>query len=146
MRAFSVLLALLTFLPMPLAFPLSLSSLFRRACDATCLTTTDILLFHTPMATFQARRAARDPPYLDWNSDGCTDAPDKPLGYNFLPSCQRHDFGYRNYKAQARFTEPNRKLIDDNFLKDLDNECGKYSALKAAECRGLADIYYDAVR
>lgn len=136
----------LTLLPTPLAFPLSVPHLFRRACDAACLTTTDNLLLHTPMSAFQTARAAKSPAYLDWTSDGCSDSPDKPLGYNFLPSCQRHDFGYRNYKAQARFTEPNRKIIDDNFLKDLDNECSKYSDLKRAECRGLADVYYDAVR
>lgn len=146
---FFLLLALLTLLPTPLAFPLSVPNLFRRACDATCLATTDNLLLHTPMPAFQTARNAKNPAYLDWTSDGCTDSPDKPLGYNFLPSCQRHDFGYRNYKAQGRFTEPNRKIIDDNLKADLYNECSKYKglqALKGVECRGLADVYYDAVR
>ena len=146
---FFLLLAHLTLLPTSLAFPLSVPQLFRRVCDATCLTTTDNLLLHTSMDAFQVARAAKSPAYLIWTSDGCSDSPDKPLDYNFLPSCQRHDFGYRNYKNQARFTEPNRKIIDDNFKADLYNECSKYrglSSLKGVECRGLADIYYDAVR
>ena len=144
-----LLLALLTLHPTSPANPLSVPKLFRRACDATCLTTTDNLLLHTSMDAFQAARAAKSPAYLIWISDGCTDSPDKPLGYNFLPSCQRHDFGYRNYKDQARFTEPSRKIIDDNLKADLYNECSKYrglSSLKGVECRGLADIYYGAVR
>jgi Prokaryotic phospholipase A2 len=30
-------------------------------------------------------------------------------------ACQRHDFGYRNFKAQNRFTAANKLRIDDKF-------------------------------
>ena len=33
----------------------------------------------------------------------------------FVAGCQRHDFGYRNFKAQDRFTDENKLAIDDNF-------------------------------
>jgi Prokaryotic phospholipase A2 len=62
----------------------------------------------------QTRNAEPDNGQLDWTSDGCSDSPDKPLGFNFVPGCYRHDFGYRNYKKQGRFNETTRKTIDDN--------------------------------
>ena len=143
------LLLLLAVLPASLAFPLSIPNIVRRDCDADCVSTTDNLLLHTTMDQFQAARAAESPAYLVWTSDGCSESPDKPSGYNFLPSCQRHDFGYRNYKQQDRFTEPNRKVIDDNFKPDLYNLCKGYHGLsswKGVECRGIADLYYAAAR
>jgi hypothetical protein len=42
----------------------------------------------------------------------------RQAGYPFEPGCQRHDFGYRNYKAQGRFTDANKLRIDDNFLAE----------------------------
>ncbi|MCJ1264535.1 hypothetical protein MMC22_004407 [Lobaria immixta] len=149
MQPLFLLLAVLTLLPTSLAFPLSASNLLRRACDAACVTTTDNLLLHTPMATFQADRAAESPAWLIWTSDGCSESPDKPQGFNFLPSCQRHDFGYRNYKEEGRFTEPNRKIIDDNLKADLYDVCKEYkglSSFKGVECRRIADLYHLAVR
>ncbi|KUI67621.1 hypothetical protein VM1G_02835 [Cytospora mali] len=73
---------------------------------------TDELLLKTTLDEFDARREKRDPAYLIWDSDGCTNAPDNPGGFNFLPACQRHDFGYRNYRAQNRLTKAARKKID----------------------------------
>lgn len=149
MQALFFLLALLTLLPTPLASPLSVPHIFRRACGATCVAKTDTLLLHTSMDAFQAAKAAKSPAYLVWTDDGCSKSPDKPDGYNFLPSCQRHDFGYRNYKKQARLTEPNRKVIDDNLKTDLYHECKRYHGLsswKGVECRRIADIYHAAVR
>ncbi|MCJ1422181.1 hypothetical protein MMC29_000060 [Sticta canariensis] len=146
---FFLLLALLALLQTSLAFPLSVPKLFRRACKGACLTATDDLLLHTSMEEFQAARAEKSPADLIWSSDGCTDSPDEPFGYNFLPGCQRHDFGYRNYRDQARLTSPNRKVIDDNLKADLYEECSQYRGLfllKGIQCRGLADIYYGAVR
>ena len=104
-----------------------------------------MLLFSDTMDQFQAARNAKDPSELDWSSDGCTDSPDKPLGFNFLPSCQRHDFGYRNFKAQNRFTDSNKDEIDSNFKIDLYNQCAKGNIFEEAACKGLADLYYDAV-
>ncbi|OAX83076.1 hypothetical protein ACJ72_02564 [Emergomyces africanus] len=106
---------------------------------------TDRLLFSSTIAQFTAARKAKDPPSLNWNSDGCSKSPDKP-GFNFLPSCYRHDFGYRNYKAQDRFTRDNKKKIDKNFRSDLYNECAKEKDDgKEEACKDIADIYYWAV-
>lgn len=116
-------------------------------CSPPCQT--DGLLFHTPIASFLSSKAAQSPAGLIWTDDGCSKSPDKPDGYNFLPGCQRHDFGYRNYKDQGRFTEDNRGKIDGNLKTDLYNECNKYSGLsswKGVECRRIADLYYAAVR
>ncbi|MFC4588699.1 phospholipase [Sphaerisporangium corydalis] len=113
-------------------------------------TKTDQYIFTDSIGTFLQERAAQ--PYatqIDWSSDGCSWAPDKPQGFDFLPSCQRHDFGYRNYKRQSRFNEDNRGQIDINFKDDMYDVCRKYSgtqAYKGVICRGIADTYYATVR
>lgn len=61
-----------------------------------------------------------------------------------MPSCHRHDFGYRNYKKQSRFNAANKLRIDHNFARDLSNECNRQRAKNT--CRLIAGIYYDAVR
>ncbi|UQS24081.1 phospholipase [Amycolatopsis thermalba] len=103
---------------------------------------TDKYLFGTSLSRFEEIRADR--PYaakLDWSSDTCSWSPDKPLGFDFSPACHRHDFGYRNYKRQDRFTSANRKKIDDNFYADLKVIChGDW------RCNGTAWTYYQAVR
>ncbi|ASU82914.1 hypothetical protein CDO52_09045 [Nocardiopsis gilva YIM 90087] len=103
---------------------------------------TDEYLFGVSLSRFITIRDSA--PYagqLDWSSDSCSWSPDNPVGYNFDPGCKRHDFGYRNYKKQSRFTEPNRLKIDNNFRDDLYGICdGDWL------CRGVADIYYNAVR
>ncbi|CAG8492343.1 9526_t:CDS:1 [Paraglomus brasilianum] len=106
---------------------------------------TDAILFDFSIQDFLNAKAANSPDF-DFTDDGCSDAPDHPDGFNFLPGCQRHDFGYRNYKKQGRFTEDNRGKIDNNLKKDLYNECAQYSELKSVECRRIADIYFNAVR
>lgn len=103
---------------------------------------TDQYLYSTSLTSFQTVRAQQ--PYgdqLDWGSDGCSSSPDNPFGFNFVKACYRHDFGYRNYKRQARFTEPNRLSIDNNFKEDLYEICAGNWA-----CDRTADIYYAAVR
>ncbi|GAB3585827.1 phospholipase [Amycolatopsis endophytica] len=103
---------------------------------------TDTYLFGTSLSRFEQIRA--DQPYassLDWSSDTCSWSPDKPFGFDFAPACHRHDFGYRNYKKQDRFTSTSRKKIDDNFYTDLKNICGSNVA-----CKGTAWTYYQAVR
>ncbi|KAF2834459.1 hypothetical protein M501DRAFT_907618, partial [Patellaria atrata CBS 101060] len=104
---------------------------------------TDRLLFSSTMSQFQAARNARNPSGLDWTSDGCSSSPDNPLGFNFVPSCQRHDFGYRNYKRQNRF-EAGKARIDSNFRNDMYDQCTRESPSSA--CRVVADIYYNAVK
>ncbi|WP_114453560.1 phospholipase [Halopolyspora algeriensis] len=103
---------------------------------------TDLYLFGTSLDEFAAIRADR--PYdeqLDWSSDGCSWSPDEPLGHDFTRSCHRHDFGYRNYQDQGRFTEPNRLRIDDLFRADMYTQCDG-----DVTCQGVANVYYFAVR
>lgn len=117
------------------------AALQARQTDLEAIT--DTLLFSSTMAQFQAARNAQDPPELDWSSDGCSYSPDNPLGFDFEPSCQRHDFGYRNYKAQGRF-DAGKPSIDNNFKSDMDNQCATEGDLEDI-CRGVAEIYYTAV-
>lgn len=107
---------------------------------------TDRLMFSVSITSFLSSKAARIPSNLDWTDDGCSLSPDEPSGYNFLHSCQRHDFGYRNFKAEGRFTDANRLRIDNNFKTDLYNECNKHTGLSDDWCRTIADTYYTAVR
>jgi hypothetical protein len=106
--------------------------------------------FQVSMPVFlRARQAQVHRNILDWHSDGCSHVSNHPGGFNFLPSCERHDFGSRNYKRQHACNEHIRKEIDDNFHKDMYNVCSKFSGIeswKGVECRRFADIYYFAVR
>ena len=120
------------------------STISSRQTDL--IAATDSLLFSVNLGSFLSAKAAQTPAGLDWSDDGCSSSPDKPWGLNFLDSCKRHDFGYRNYKAQGRFTDPNRLSIDNNFKKDLTNECNRKSGPIKKLCQGTADTYYEAVR
>jgi len=103
---------------------------------------TDDYIFNRSLSDFGAIRSQQ--PYadqLDWSSDGCTLSPDDPFGFVFLPACQRHDFGYRNYHLQGRFTEDNRLALDNKFHSDMYGICGWNWW-----CRRTADVYYWAVR
>ncbi|NYH78003.1 hypothetical protein FHR84_001325 [Actinopolyspora biskrensis] len=103
---------------------------------------TDQYLFEVSLEEFvQIREARPHPNELDWSSDACSYSPDEPLGYEFTESCLRHDFGYRNYENQGRFTEDNRLSIDDNFRADMYSACAGDTA-----CERAADVYYFAVR
>ena len=117
MKLFSILFTLPT-----------LSLALTRPSETSLEQQTDLLLFSIPLHSFiKSRNAALSappqsnttPPLLDWNSDGCSSSPDYPLHFDFLPACQRHDFGYRNYKNQSRWNEANREKIDNNLLNDL---------------------------
>jgi len=107
---------------------------------------TDRLCFQTSMSSFLAAKRKQSPNTLIWTDDGCSKSPDRPAGFNFLHSCQRHDFGYRNFKKQNRFTKANRLRIDNKFKSDLYNECNRYGIIREAICKRLADTYYVAVR
>ncbi len=103
---------------------------------------TDTYLFDQTLNEFVGTRSDR--PHADqlvWSSDACSWSPDEPLGYEFTTSCYRHDFGYRNYEEQSRFTEPNRLAIDDNFRADMYSTCDGDTA-----CESVANLYYFAVR
>nr|BAB70714.1 p15 [Helicosporium sp. HN1] len=145
MKSFTfVVLALL---PFSSALPFGLFHRGGIASRATIEETTDTLLFSTPIAQFEAARNAQNPSTLDWSSDGCSSSPDDPFGFDFLSSCHRHDFGYRNYKKQNRFTAPNKARIDTNFKTDMYNQCNTESNIfTRAACKAVADIYYEAVK
>ncbi|ROV97423.1 hypothetical protein VMCG_06938 [Cytospora schulzeri] len=106
---------------------------------------TDELLFKTSLDEFITRREKRDPTDLVWESDGCTHAPDNPMGFNFLPACQRHDFGYRNYRAQNRLTKATKKEINKQFKNDLHGICHRY-LLRRPACKITATLFYEAVK
>jgi hypothetical protein len=111
-----------------------------QAVDVVAVT--DDYLFSKTLPQFKTIRAQT--PYsgqLDWSSDGCSYSPDNPFGFKFLPACHRHDFGYRNYKRQSRFTETTRLRIDNRFKTDMYYQCDGNWA-----CKRTADIYYKAVR
>ncbi|GAA2046905.1 phospholipase [Streptomyces carpaticus] len=82
---------------------------------------------------------------FDWSTDYCSWSPDNPFGFPFELSCARHDFGYRNYKAQGTFAA-NKARLDNAFHEDLKRVCARYSGATKTSCDGLAWTYYQAVR
>lgn len=116
------------------------------AADTCTPVATDALVLNTPLDDFLAARAAREPAACDWSSDNCSSSPDRPAGFDFVPACQRHDFGYRNARAQGRLDEALRLRYDDRFRADMYARCDGESGLRRAECRRIADVYYAAVR
>jgi Prokaryotic phospholipase A2 len=85
-------------------------------------------------------------------TNGCTLSPDVgyvPVYYNFHRSCDRHDLCYLNKPYGD--TSAGRKACDDAFRADMKAWCNGYydawwqSPARVA-CRGVADIYYTAVR
>lgn len=101
------------FLGAATALPLPVAVLPRQTAELVALT--DRYSFELTLPEFTAKHSARDPPALDWTTDGCSSSPNNPLGFPFLPGCHRHDFGYRNFKIQTRFTESNRLRLDNKF-------------------------------
>ncbi|KAI1846912.1 hypothetical protein JX266_007133 [Neoarthrinium moseri] len=104
-------------------------------------TITDQILFDITLPEFTTRRNAKNPSSLDWESDGCTSSPDNPLGFPYVPACNRHDFGYNNYRLQSRFTVSAKDAIDTNFKDDLYYQCDVYGR-SVSICKVLADVYH----
>ncbi|VUC25830.1 unnamed protein product [Clonostachys rosea] len=127
-----------------LVFAAGVFGMPARRSNSSDVATTDEYLFSLSLPTFSDKHLAKDPASLDWTTDGCTKSPDNPLGFDFLPACHRHDFGYNNYRSQSRFTESGKKKIDDNFLSDLKYLCESEKPKFA--CDALAEVYYAAVR
>lgn len=113
---------------------------------ATLQQITNHLSFEAPISEFNKARDARNPPQLDWSSDGCSSSPDTPGGVNFLPSCQRHDFGYRNFKGQHRFTDQNKAKIDKKLHDDLYRICSIEAKNDETACHATAEVYYNTVK
>ncbi|KAF2009232.1 hypothetical protein BU24DRAFT_428774 [Aaosphaeria arxii CBS 175.79] len=107
---------------------------------------TDRLLFDTSIEDFMKAHDEKNPSNLIWEGDGCSGSPDDPMRFNFTASCYRHDFGYGNLKDQDRFDD-DKKKVDKKFKDDMKDECDKEdNVLKEAACKGLAELYYRAVR
>ncbi len=89
--------------------------------------------------------------HLDWSSDGCSfPAPWQILPWwgghaRFYYACHRHDFGYRNFHEQRRWTAWNKLRIDVKFLNDMRATCGEVSWYWRANCGGVAWSYYSTV-
>jgi hypothetical protein len=133
----SAILILLSFTTSAVALPFTLSSLILHIRQTpTLVSETDILLFTDTLPEFETARNTNNPSGLDYSSD--------PLGFNYLPACHRHDFGYQNYRIQGRFTKCAKALIDENFKKDLDYQCS-FEEFESA-CRDLAEVYYEAMK
>jgi hypothetical protein len=105
----------------------------------------------TSVSSYNAWNAARlnKPAWaayqFDWSTDNCSFSPDQPLGFDFRLPCQRHDWGYGNYKAMGQFPA-NKSRLDDAFYQDLRRKCAQYSAIVRPACNSLAWTYYQAVR
>ena len=91
------------------------------------------------------------PPYLVWESDGCS-APVIGSGpFDFSLACRRHDFGWRNLKAIDSDAVPvwvidNKDRVDAGFLWDMRSRCAALSPVLRLGCDTTARIYYSAVR
>ena len=81
-----------------------------------------------------------------WTTDLCSWSPDKPLGVDFSMPCRRHDFNYRNFKANAIWNATNKAKIDSAFLGDMKAVCAKASWYKKPTCYASAETYYAFVK
>ncbi|MEV0236012.1 phospholipase A2 [Nonomuraea sp. NPDC050786] len=85
--------------------------------------------------------------------DHCTKSPDRPLGFDFRPACDSHDYGYglmtnqkKKYKYYLDRTTWRKLDVDTRFYITLkDKVCGGYFFLVRGSCRKLAAVYYAAV-
>ncbi|MYS14522.1 hypothetical protein GTW73_11240 [Streptomyces sp. SID4982] len=81
--------------------------------------------------------------------DHCTQSPDKPWGYNFIPACDQHDYGYgtigNSYKGYYKFLSRNKGLnVDGVFWTSLFTKtCNAY--FTSMNCRATANVYYSFV-
>lgn len=44
-------------------------------------------IFDMAVGQFMTLRETQNPTALDWTSDGCSDSPDNPLGFDFVRTC-----------------------------------------------------------
>ena len=114
--------------------------------------------FGVDIGTFVSTRSAPFPGPYDWSSDGCSTPLPVGLGdtgrsYNFRAACQRHDFGYRNFRLLDALVGPGqwwnettRRRIDDQFLADMLVSCAPRPWTQRTSCRAWARVYHRAVR
>lgn len=102
-----------------------------------------------PLAAFLQAKATAPAPF-DWSDDGCSVVPDRPMGFDFHATCQRHDFGYRNFGRGGLALDPSpgrRARLDRRFKADLDAVCARPRlGAQRSLCSALALTYYEGVR
>jgi hypothetical protein len=103
------------------------------------------LTSYNAWASANANRSAWAAYDFNWTTDYCSSSPDNPFGFPFSKACQRHDFGYRNYKEIGTFSA-NKSRIDSAFYEDLKRVCNRYSGATKTSCNSTAWTYYQAVR
>ncbi|MFI9340338.1 phospholipase A2 [Streptomyces sp. NPDC052773] len=80
------------------------------------------------------------------HEDHCTTSPDAPLGYNFRPACDQHDYGYgtigNSYKGYYKYLSRSKGLnVDGVFWNSLYwKTCSAYWF--KSTCRSLANTYF----
>jgi len=95
---------------------------------------------------------------LDWNKNGCSvpyqvishpgvRAVVKAYGSFFQPSCDRHDFGYRNHKVSGY----SRAKVDARFRDNMIHQCKAKDwpgpdAVAEVPCIAAAKTFYAGVR
>ena len=146
-------LSLTTPLPVPESIPASLLLNTRQSAAVPTgidvVAETDTWLFSTSMSNFLSAMNAKTPPYLFWPSpsaNACTGMFDYPWDFDFKRSCQRHDFGYKNYRDQKRFCQSGREKIDSQFSRDLRSYCASRKWWKRPLCYSTAEAYIAGVR
>ena len=106
--------------------------------------------FDLSIAVFTRQRFSlrRQYPTLNWTSDGCS-APiigSEGRSFNFRAACDRHDFGYRNFKALEIFDTSTRKLIDEQLHRDMKTYCNSQRRTFKVRCIAWSEIFYTMVR
>lgn len=110
------------------------------------------LVFVVPLADFI--READTPTHdtrVDWTSDGCSAPLIHSTGrsFNFVDSCRRHDFAYRNFSRIDRgilWTPPLRHRVDRMFLRDMRCQCSTRRPYDRPTCNAWAFVFYHSVR
>jgi hypothetical protein len=106
--------------------------------------------FDLSIAVFTRQRFSlrRQYPTLNWTSDGCS-APivgSEGRSFNFRAACDRHDFGYRNFKALGLFDTTTRILIDEQLHRDMNRACDSQRRTFKVRCIAWSEIFYTMVR
>ena len=106
--------------------------------------------FDLDIASFARQRFSmrRQYPTLDWTTDGCS-APivgSEGRSFNFRTACDRHDFGYRNFKALGLFATSTRTLIDEQLHRDMNTSCDSERRTLKVRCIAWSEIFYTMVR
>ena len=106
--------------------------------------------FDLDIVTFTRQRFAlrRQYPTLDWTTDGCS-APivgSEGKSFNFRSACDRHDFGYRNFKNLGLFDTSTRTLIDEQLHRDMNTYCDSQRRTFKVRCIAWSELFYTMVR